>query len=472
MKHFRFRQTIVMSVTCVSFLVGLAGARRLSFSGLWVLVLVWLLVLAAYSRRDCLTLGILCLAAGLLGLARGHTFMQHLAEYQAFFKHPIVLRATADTDAIYGNNSQLSFDASGLTIAENQKRITGKIKVEGMGIPMVYRGDQLQISGVLSPTKGAAQAKMSFAKLQLIAPGDSWLDKMRRRFIAGLLSVVPEPEASFGGGLLLGQRSTIPKEINDQLSITGLTHLVAVSGYNLTIIIMAVRKLLQKGSKFQIAIGASLLMLVFVLLTGLSASIVRASIVSSLSLVAWYYGRQFKPLLLILITAVATTTWNPFYLWSDIGWYLSFLAFFGVLVIAPVASRTISRGKQPKLVGGLLAETISAQLMTLPIIMYIFGRVSNISLLANVMVVPLVPLAMLLTLTSGLAGMTLPVVAGWLAWPSKLLLTYMLDITGLFSQVPHAAFEHKIDLVTMILAYFVIVVVTCILQKIHTRKTS
>lgn len=140
-------------------------------------------------------------------------------------------------------------------------------------------------------------------------------------------SALPEPAASFGLGLLIGQRSTIPKSVSLQLAAVGLTHVVAVSGYNLTIIMRAVRKLLRKRSKYQSTVASLLLIGIFLLFTGFSASIVRAAIVSTLSLWAWYYGRTFRPIVLILLAAVITAGVYPIYLWSDIGWYLSFLAF-------------------------------------------------------------------------------------------------------------------------------------------------
>ncbi len=432
-------------------------------------MLVACCIVALYRRRNligCLAL----LACGFLfGLLRGSVYMRHLADYQSLFNRPIVITATAETDAIYSDKGQLSLDASHVVVQQPKALLlAGKIKLEGRGEAMVYRGDQLQVSGKFSPTRGAVQARMSFANIKVTQRKQSRLDVVRRRFIAGLQSSIPEPEASFGAGLLLGQRSTIPKEVNDQLSATGLTHLVAVSGYNLTIIIMAVRKLLQKGSKFQIVAAASALMLVFVMLTGLSASIIRAALVSSLSLLAWYYGRQFKPVLLLALAAAITAVWNPFYIWSDIGWYLSFLAFFGVLVIAPAISGL--RHKSPKLLGSLVTETVSAQIMTIPIIMYIFGRVSIIGLVANVLVVPLVPLAMLLTLIAGIGALSWLPVSGLLAWPAKTLLTYMIDISAQFSQLPHAAAELSIDAYIMTLAYGTIVLGVILLRRIGIRR--
>ena len=92
--------------------------------------------------------------------------------------------------------------------------------------------------------------------------------------------------------------------------------------------------------------------------------------------------------------------------------------------------------------------------MTLPYVLLIFGQMSTVGIIANVLVVALIPLAMLLTLFAGLAGMLLPAFAGWIAWPAKLLLTYMLDVASLLSKVPHAFLEHiGFSVACLIVAY-------------------
>lgn len=470
--NYKFRQTTLLTIGCLSFLVGLALARRVEFTS-WPFALMVTVSACLLFRRKTLVVLLLLVIAGLLGgLWRGAAYMEISQRYQALFRQPIVLQVQAESDAIYGQTSQLDFDASHVTVAAPyQQKLPGKIKVEGFGVPMVYRGDVLELKGSLSQTRGSNQARMSYATITLKQRGGSPIDTVRRRFTAAMQSVLPEPQASFGAGILIGQRSTIPEETNEQLSITGLTHIVAVSGYNLTIIVVAVRQLLGKRSKFQSAVGAALLMLAFILITGFSASIVRAALVSSFSLLAWYYGRTFKPLLLISLAAALTAGWNPFYLWSDLGWYLSFIAFFGVLVIAPLTIQLVSKRDEPKLLATLLTETIAAQIVTLPLIMYIFGRVSLIGLLANILVVPLVPLAMLLTLVGGLAGMWLAPIAGWLAWPSRILLVYMLDITALLSRVPHASAEQYINVGSMVGLYAATLVVVLLLRfKVHSKK--
>jgi competence protein ComEC len=276
--------------------------------------------------------------------------------------------------------------------------------------------------------------------------------------------------ASFGLGLLIGQRSTLPDDVGTQLAAVGLTHLIAVSGYNLTIIIDAVRRLTARFSKYQSTVIALALVGLFLLTTGMSASIVRASIVSGLGIWAWYYGRAIKPVLLISFAAALTAGWSPLYLWGDIGWYLSFLAFFGVLVIAPLVTKRIYAAREPRFLQAIFIETTCAQIMTLPLILYIFQQVSFISLIANVLVIPLVPIAMLVSLMAGLAGMWVPAVAGWFAWPAQMILTYMLDISAMLSRVPHAVAKYALSLTALVFLYGVIIVMLLVMWRKIRQK--
>jgi competence protein ComEC len=253
--------------------------------------------------------------------------------------------------------------------------------------------------------------------------------------------------------------------------MVGLTHIIAVSGYNLTIILHASRKVLGRRSK-RIATFLSLVLIgVVLLLAGASASIVRAAIVSMLSIAAAYYGRTFRPLVLILLAAALTAGWYPLYLWSDLGWYLSFLAFFGVLVLGPLIAKRIYKDKKPQLLAAVIIETLCAQVMTLPLIMYIFGNVSLISLPANVLIVPLVPLGMAVTFLAGLGGMLAPLVSGWLAWPARVLLTYMLDVISLLARVPHALSHRSLSVTYMIVLYAILLLI-CLMLWLKTKTKS
>ena len=191
----------------------------------------------------------------------------------------------------------------------------------------------------------------------------------------------------------------------------------------------------------------------FVGVTGLSPSMTRAALVTSLSLVAWYYGRVIHPVVLLLFAAAVTGLWNPLYVWSDVGWYLSFLAFGGVMLLAPlVLKRLFGERKVPQL-AQIVIETVCAEVATLPLIMFVFGSVSAVALLANVIVAPLVPVAMLLGFVAGLAIVLLPGPGAWLALPATLLLTYMTSIVAWLAAIPWAKRPVGLNGVGLVCAY-------------------
>lgn len=401
-----------------------------------------------------------------LGILRGQAYTERLKPYQTLYGKEVSIKVQADSDAVYADGGQLEFDASRVEVLEpTYLKLPGKIQARGRGVPIVYRGDIIELKGQLYPAGGSRQGRVSFAEMRVVGRSGSWIEKIRRSFVAGMQTSVPDPQASFGLGLLVGQRNTLPDDVSEQLSIVGLTHIIAVSGYNLTIIIRGVRRKLSKLSKYQSTLLSLVLVSCFLLLTGFSAPIVRAAIVTGLSLAAWYYGRQFKPLLIIAFTAAITAGWNPVYLWSDIGWYLSFLAFFGVLIVASLLKTRLFGQKRQKFLGQVVIESISAQLMVAPLILHIFGETSLVALFSNAIIVPLVPFAMVFSLVAGLAGMLLPVISGFFAWPATILMTYMLDLVSIFSKVPHALIERTISLPVTLLLYGLIIFSVLVLHR-------
>ncbi|MBX4188526.1 ComEC/Rec2 family competence protein [Candidatus Saccharibacteria bacterium] len=449
-----FRRTTLITIFCLSVLIGLGLARKTGFHQTgWVLLLAPALLLL---RRKNLVAAVLVVVLGLgIGLWRGGAYMQNVYQLRSLTERQVTITATATTDSIYGKRGQIQFTGSNLhMIYPYQSPLAGSFKLSGFGELMIYRGDQVQVTGKLFPSRGSNQATIAYAQLKTLSHGSSFIYDLTRKFQAGMQTALPEPQASFGLGLLIGQRSTLPANITAALTAVGLVHIVAVSGYNLTIIVRGVGRL-KLGSKYQKLVISLSLIVGFVLVTGFSASIVRAAIVSTLSLWAWYYGRQLRPVVLITFAAALTAMWNPYYLWGDIGWYLSFLAFFGVLVIAPIISARFFKN-EPKLLTMVVIETLSAELMTLPLILMTFSQLSIIALVANALVVPLVPLAMLLSAIAAGAGAIAPQIAGWLAFPARLLLTYMLDVVHLLSDIPTVLVRRSISLEYMITIYAIV----------------
>jgi competence protein ComEC len=467
---YRLRRSVLVIGCCLALFGGLIVARWQALDTSWWL---WLILPAAVLSLRFHSAVTLVLLMGLffsLGWFRGTSYVEKVAVHQSFHFETVTVMGRATDDAVYGRRSQLEFTIADVRLrAPEATPLIGNLTIRGFGASAVYRGDTVQATGKLYPTRGNNLGSISFAELTVVQRGTFWLNSFRRQFAAGMQSALPEPAASFGLGLLIGQRSTLPEQTEENLKHVGLTHIIAVSGYNLTIIVLACRRLLARRSKFQATTACLALISLFLLITGSSPPIVRASIISVLAIAAWYFGRTIKPLVLLLLAAGITAWANPLYLWGNVSWYLSFLAFFGVLVLAPLITKRFFGQKEPKVLVGILIESVCATILVLPYILYIFGEMSLVSLPANLLVIPFIPLAMLLALVAGLAGVWLAPIAGWLAWPATWLLTYMLDIANLFSRIPHAFIENVSFPAVFMVASYGLIAFVCWLLWCKTR---
>ncbi|MFZ1522395.1 MAG: ComEC/Rec2 family competence protein, partial [Candidatus Saccharimonadales bacterium] len=283
----------------------------------------------------------------------------------------------------------------------------------------------------------------------------------------------PEPEASLSLGFLLGTRNSLPDSFNEKLNRTGLTHIVAVSGYNLTIIVEAVRRLMGKSSRKNVMLVSLSLIGIFMLFTGMAPSIARAAIVSVVSLLAWYYGRKINPLTVILISAGITAYLNPLYIWLDLGWWLSVLAFTGVLILAPLIGERYFPKLKERLIPAILIETFSAQLLTLPLILSVFGRLSIISIPANLVVVPFIPLAMLLIFLTGIIGMLNITLVKLFALLTNSVMTPIVWAIEQLSLPAWAQTSIKLNNADMLLAYLAILLwAVAMMAKLNKLKTD
>lgn len=219
------------------------------------------------------------------------------------FGEKVVFTGTVSDDPALSDTNQLSFIIHTNTL--NGLPYHAQIAIYTYRLP-ILRGYQIEASGKVKPALGAAQAEISFPFIQITSKHFSLLDRWQLRFFAADRTAIPEPLASFALGLLVGTRALIPKTFQNQLAAVGLSHLVAVSGYNLTILVSGIRRLFRGSSKFFV-FGLSLWLITgFIIVAGASASIMRAIVVSVLVLLAGYYGRQIKPIVLIAVAAVVT----------------------------------------------------------------------------------------------------------------------------------------------------------------------
>ncbi len=457
-------RTIQIPAAASAFLVGL-------LLGHWhwqvslVAIVIGLFTLALSYRKQ-LFLPTLMVVGLALVIARGQQSQTAYAGLDKLIGSKVSLTGVVADDPSVSDKNYTNFTLGNMQY--EGMPIAGQIRVRGRYMKL-KRGYSISAKGKLQPTVGNKQAEFGFADVVVLGDKQSALEQWRQRFFAGMRSALPEPLASFALGLLLGTRALIPKALNDQLALVGLSHLVAVSGYNLTILVESVRRPMQSKSKYLSLAIPLWLILGFTVLTGFSASIVRAAIVSSLILIAYHYGRTIKPMVLIGVAAIATTLWRPDYLWSDLGWQLSFAAFFGILVVAPAFERRFV--KRPNVLKSLLIASVAAQLMTAPLIALIFGQLSVVAPLSNLLVLPLVPAIMFASLLAGMAGMFLPALSGWMAWPASWLLKLVIVIVETLAGQRGASSNFRPTTGSVIIFYSLLLVLLLVIIR-AIKRTS
>lgn len=406
---------------------------------LWWLAPIAILLILSLSR-PFVWFTLIALVAGTgVGIWRsGHTYTQ-LQEYSHFIGETITLHGTVAEDTGRNDNGQITAKLNDIRIHDTD--LTGSVWVSfnAPEIQDVKRSDRIALKGKLSEGFGNMPASMHKATLVSITDtSDSdYALAVRDWFTRGIEQSIPEPAASLGSGFLTGKNSDLPEDLENDLRATGLTHAVVASGSNLTILVGFTRRLFNRASKYTAtAIGAATTA-GFVLVAGFSPSMTRAALVTGLSLLAWYYGRRIHPLVLLPMAAGITLIYDPSYLWGDIGWYLSFTAFAGVLILAPLLQSYFwGPNYKPNLLIEILLGTTAAQLTTMPVILYSFGTLSPYALIANVLVLPFIPLAMGLTFLAGISALAIPMTSDFAGIPATILMEYMIRTIAYVASMP------------------------------------
>lgn len=295
-----------------------------------------------------------------------------------------------------------------------------KVSLTLPGFPIVRPGDQLSINGKLKEPenfngfdyRSTLAAKGIHATLyartfELERSQHTWartFDGIKSRLINSATKPLTEPAGSFVAGVLLGERSAIPDQLTDAFRRTGTSHVLALSGYNISVILGCVVVLLgRRPLMIAIAIGTVAL---FVCIVGPSPPVIRAALMGSLLILSQMLGRPVLAIRLCVLTAALTLLIDPWALRYDVGWQLSFLATLGILLAAkPLATRL---AMLPALIREPLAVTVAAGLFTAPVIMMTFGTTSIVAPLANLIVVPLIPIVMALGAVTALLQLIVP----------------------------------------------------------------
>ncbi len=295
----------------------------------------------------------------------------------------------------------------------------------------------------LSLAKSHIFAVIPFPKIIAKQPALlTWFENMiihsRQQFDRTVHRLLLDPQAGLLAGIIAGVKTDLPKSILDNFKIAGLSHLIAVSGFNVGIVIALFASLTKGSGRYFHLFTSVALVMFFVIFTGASASVIRAGTLALLFVFARFIGRRASLFRLLVSTSLLMTLHNPLIVRYDIGFQLSFAAVLGLIFLAePLEHRLVAR-RFPKGLAQVLSATSAATLTTWPIIAHNFGTISVYALPANLIAEPLVPILTIAGLLLVALGSLLPALASWLILPIDLGLRYLISLTTTISHLPYA----------------------------------
>lgn len=263
---------------------------------------------------------------------------------------------------------------------------------------------------------------------------------LKHSFMDQLEELLPEPQVGLAEGLLLGVKRALGAELESAFRETGIIHIVVLSGYNIMLVVAFVTFVLGAiiPFRFQLPVGL-ILIAAFALIVGLSATVVRASVMAGLYLFARATNRSYLVIRALLFAGLVMIVINPYLLVYDTGFQLSFLATLGLILVAPHLDTWLAA--MPKWLGReFLVATIATQIFVMPILLYQIGEFSVVSVIVNVLVLPMVPAAMLLTFVTGLVSFISGTLATLFGYLTTWSLTYILSIATWFAALPFASY--------------------------------
>lgn len=352
-------------------------------------------------------------------------------------------------------------DSALITIAAEKGSAKTNIRISVKGNGTYQYGDTLFVAGRLEQPADflTLQAKtfdyadylkkdriffvMQNPRITILSRGNGnplarMLYALRGKIDAALDHAMPEPESALARAITLGERAAFSDALRQALTATGLIHIAIISGYHVTLVARWIMSLLGFLPIRYAGMGGILGIAAYVVMTGGAITSIRAGIMASLAVFARLTGRTYDALRALIAAGAIMTLINPRLLVFDVSFQLSFLATIAILCFTPYIEKHLALIPWKKL-REIAAYTIAAYVFLLPFVLYKIGNWSLVALPANLLVTPLIPLTMILSLLTGFAGLA----SGALAWLigkiAYALVLYELFVIGMFSKFRFAA---------------------------------
>ena len=489
----------------LAFLAGIVFASFVSLSvWTWISITVFAIILLILSQILAPRLpasfplhpfAFVLLCAFCLGAVR---YQMSVPKFNAFHiafyndrDYDLLITGTLVEPPDYRDNyTNLRVQVRAVDTGDRDLPVSGLLLVRASNNQVFHYGDIVRLRGKLkTPPENedfsyrdylAAQhihSYMSSAEVTILPgkggkPFSRAMYTLKDKSLNNIYRLFPDPESSLLAGILLGVDTGLTSELQQAFKDTGTAHIIAISGFNISII---AGLFVTFFSKFLGPRRGALLAVIgigfYTLLVGADAAVVRAAIMGSLALVAKQVGRRQFALNTLLAVALLMCLWNPLYIW-DVGFQLSFFATLGLILYADpfsqFANRIITKyfptstaEKAAELVSEFVLLTLAAQVTTIPIMAYHFQRISLVSFLANPFILPVQPAVMIiggLAVLLSLVWFPLGQIAAWMAWP---FVVYTIRMVELFDRVPHGTlFLGNLSIWFVILFYAILLSLT------------
>jgi len=369
-----------------------------------------------------------------------------------------------DEPNVKEKETELVVETRNVSVADDIFVASGKVLVKVGLIPEYKYGDEISIKGKLDRVQNLATTtsqsfdyesylakddiyySIGFAEVKYLSSGHgnpikTFLFNLKRSFMSKINTVIGEPESTFLGGLLLGAKGSLGKDLQNDFIRTGVVHIVALSGYNITIVaegIMSVFAFLPRAISMSFgAIG----ILLFAIMTGGTSTVVRASIMALLVILSKATARSYDITRALLVAGVLMLIQNPKILVFDTSFQLSFMATIALVYVSPIVEKKMTFISEKFNLRDLIVSCVATQIFVLPFILYKMGMLSLVALPANLLILSFIPTAMLFGFLTGILSFAWIPLALPFAFITYGLLAYMLKVIEFFSQLPFAVWQ-------------------------------
>jgi competence protein ComEC len=371
---------------------------------------------------------------------------------------------------------------------------TNRIRVRSPLYPEYSIGDRVVLSGVVQESKNLAPhgseqtfdygsylhlnrvgSEMYYPKIIVSSTTKDFPLYFRLRlFQSGLVerinTYVSRPASYLANGMLLGV-TNFSQEMTDMFRVAGLSHIVVLSGFNITVLIIFVLFVLRPFPVVVRALLSIALVVLFVVMVGGGASLVRASLMAGIALLALVLGRGYVAHQALMLSFLAIIFYSPFSLLHDVSLHLSFLATCGIIYGYEIFKNFFLK-YVPSFFIELLSATLAAYLFTLPYILYTFGAFSVYAIIANLLVLPFVPVTMSFTAITLLLSFISTHLAIFFGMITTILSNSIVWIVQVITALPFAKAELHISFGAMITIYLFLVFVMAFFRTRVENETT